>query len=42
LLEDHIEVEGNWAIVPWGANLAQVEAGLKALAEVVKGETSGD
>lgn len=32
LLEDHIEVEGNWAIVPWGANLAQVEAGLKALA----------
>jgi hypothetical protein len=32
LLEDHVEVEGNWAIVPWGANLAQVEAGLKALA----------
>ncbi len=33
LLEDHIEVEGNRAIVPWGANLAQVEAGLRVLAE---------
>lgn len=33
MLEDHIEVEGNRAIVPWGANLAQVEAGLRALAE---------
>lgn len=31
LLEDHIEVDGNLAIVPWGANLAQVEAGLRAL-----------
>lgn len=31
LLEDHIEVEGNWAIVPWGATKTQVEAGLKAL-----------
>jgi hypothetical protein len=31
LLEEHIEVEGNWAIVPWGANLAQVEQGLRAL-----------
>jgi hypothetical protein len=42
LLEDHIEVEGNWAVVPWGANLAQVEAGLKALAAVVQGETVED
>jgi hypothetical protein len=31
LLENNIEVDGQWAIVPWGANLAQVEAGLKAL-----------
>jgi hypothetical protein len=31
LLEDHIEVNGNCAVVPWGANLAQVEAALKAL-----------
>jgi hypothetical protein len=36
LLEDHIEVEGNWAIVPWGANLAQVEQGLRALVSVVE------
>jgi hypothetical protein len=34
LLEDHIEVEGNWAIVPWGATRAQVEEGLQALASV--------
>lgn len=31
LLESHIEVNGNLAVVPWGANLAQVEAALKAL-----------
>jgi hypothetical protein len=31
LLEDHIELDGNWAIVPWGATLAQVEQGLRAL-----------
>ena len=31
LLEDHIEVEGNWAIVPWGANLVQVTEALRAL-----------
>lgn len=31
LLESHIEVDGNLAVVPWGANLAQVEAALKAL-----------
>lgn len=36
LLEDHIEVEGNRAIVPWGANLAQVAEALKAL--VANGE----
>jgi hypothetical protein len=32
LLEDHIEVEDHRAIVPWGANLAQVAEALKALA----------
>jgi hypothetical protein len=32
LLESEIEVDGNWAIVPWGASLAQVEAALRALA----------
>jgi hypothetical protein len=31
LLEEGFEVDGNRVIVPWGANLAQVEAGLKAL-----------
>jgi hypothetical protein len=31
-LEDGIEVVGNWATVPWGAKLAQVEEALKALA----------
>lgn len=31
LLESHIEVNGNWAVVPWGANLTQVEAALRAL-----------
>jgi hypothetical protein len=35
LLEDHIEVDGNWAIVPWGANLTQVEQGLRALVSVM-------
>jgi len=34
LLEDHIEVDGNWAIVPWGANLTQVEQGLRALVSI--------
>ena len=42
LLEDYIEVEGNWAVVPWGANLAQVEAGLKALADMVTDDLAGD
>ncbi len=31
LLENHIEVDDNWAVVPWGANLAQVEEALKQL-----------
>jgi hypothetical protein len=31
LLEEHIEVEGNRIIVPWGANLAQVEEALQIL-----------
>ncbi len=31
LLENNIEVDGNWAIVPWGATLAQVEEALTAL-----------
>ncbi len=31
LLESHIEVDGNWAVVPWGADLAQVEEALKQL-----------
>ncbi len=31
LLESHIEVDNNWAIVPWGANLAQVEEALHRL-----------
>jgi len=31
LLEDHIEVEGQRAVVPWGANLGHVEEALKAL-----------
>lgn len=34
LLEDHIEVEGNCAIVPWGADLAMVEEALIALARM--------
>jgi hypothetical protein len=36
LLEDHIEVVGNQAIVPWGANLTQVEQGLRALASIME------
>ena len=32
LLEEHIEVEGNWAIVPWGATRSQVEEALQTLA----------
>jgi hypothetical protein len=36
LLEDHIEVVGNRAIVPWGANLIQVEQGLRALASIME------
>jgi hypothetical protein len=31
LLEDHVEVEGRQAVVPWGANLAQVNEALHAL-----------
>jgi hypothetical protein len=31
LLEDHIEINDNWAIVPWGANLDQVKEALQAL-----------
>ncbi len=31
MLESHIEVNDNWAVVPWGANLAQVEEALKQL-----------
>ncbi len=31
LLEAGVDVENNYAIVPWGANLAQVETGLRAL-----------
>ncbi len=38
LLEEGFEVDGKRVIVPWGANLAQVEAGLKAL--VSAGEAS--
>ena len=34
LLEDRIEVDDNLAIVPWGANLSQVEAGLRALVKI--------
>jgi hypothetical protein len=34
LLEDRIEIEGNLAIVPWGATLAQVEEALRGLAAV--------
>lgn len=36
LLETNIEVDGNRAVVPWGANLAQVEAALKALVALQK------
>lgn len=32
LLEDHIEVDGDVAVVPWGASLAQVSEALLALA----------
>lgn len=31
LLENHIEVEGNYAVVPWGATLQHVEEALLAL-----------
>jgi hypothetical protein len=31
LLEDRIELEGRRAVVPWGADLSQVEAALRAL-----------
>lgn len=34
LLEEGFEVDGHQIIVPWGANLAQVEAGLKALLSI--------
>lgn len=36
LLEDHVEVKGHQAVVPWGANLAQVAEALKALAANIK------
>jgi len=31
LLETHLEIDGNCAVVPWGADLAQVEEALKQL-----------
>ena len=31
MLEEHIEAEGRWATVPWGAKLAHVEEALTAL-----------
>lgn len=34
LLEEHVEVEGQRAVVPWGANLAQVEGALRKLVEI--------
>jgi hypothetical protein len=39
LLEEGFEVEGRRVIVPWGATLAQVEAGLKALVSTSEIET---
>jgi hypothetical protein len=36
LLETHIEQDGNMMIVPWGADLAMVEAALRKLAEEVE------
>ncbi len=36
LLEDHIEAEGNRAIVPWGANLTQVNEALRALVAMTR------
>lgn len=38
LLEERIEVEGNRAIVPWGATRTQVEEALQALANLQKTE----
>jgi len=35
LLETHIEPDGNMMVVPWGADLAMVEAALRKLAEDV-------
>jgi hypothetical protein len=40
LLEDHLEVEGCQVIVPWGANLSQVEEGLKLVVSLANGEPS--
>lgn len=35
LLENHIERDDNCVIVPWGANLSQVEEGLRALVSII-------
>ena len=34
LLEEHLEQDGHRAIVPWGANLKQVETALRSLVEI--------
>ncbi len=34
LLEEHVEIDGNRAVVPWGADLAQVEGALRKLVEI--------
>lgn len=39
LLENHIEVEGNYAVVPWGATLQHVEQAVQAL--VREGDNRG-
>jgi hypothetical protein len=36
LLETHIEQDQNMLVVPWGADLAQVEAALRKLSEEVQ------
>ena len=41
LLETHIEQDGSVAVVPWGADLAMVEAALRQLAEEVEYASSG-
>lgn len=42
LLEDHIEVEGNCVIVPWGATLDQVKDGLNALVNIHAATRGGE